>query len=187
MSESNPKACYVRQERWMNLSCAMMHQWVIASRCIAAILFLASAALSVNTATADSTKEILPGDPVLAFKIHKWPQRGAYDAVQLAKRQHIIVIEFWAGWCLLYRTVLPMHDRMQAQLQNKGVRFLTAAEGRLDSAGAILKRLSLRNAAVAYDEGQAIYNAFFGGAQGSLAVVRRRAICTPAECCGRVL
>ena len=142
------------EERQATMKSAMRYRFVF-------LLIAFITLLSMNMVIADSqVKDLLPGDPAPAFKVHKWLQKGAYDAVQPVNSRRITVIEFWKDWCPLSRTVLPIHDRMQARLQNKGIRFLAVAEGRFDGIQTVLKHLKLRNLAVAYDEDEEILNLF---------------------------
>jgi len=133
------------------------------------LALLALLMLLLNGAVADRrsapAKDLLPGDPAPELKIGKWLHKGVYDWVQPVGRdeRRITVVEFWADWCPLSRAVLPVHDRLQARLRNQGIRFVAIGEGHLDSIQAIVKQLALRNIAVAYDDGGAVFNAYLGG------------------------
>ena len=140
---------------------------MIGYRLVPALLALLM--LPLNGAIADgrstSARDLLPGDPAPELKIGKWLHRGVYAWVQPVGRdeRRITVVEFWADWCPLSRAVLPVHDRLQARLRNQGIRFVAIGEGHLDSIQAIVKQLALRNIAVAYDDGEATFNAYLGG------------------------
>jgi hypothetical protein len=103
----------------------------------------------------------LPGDPAPPLVIREWLQRGVYDEVRPADGRLITVIEFWASWDPLSRAVLPMHDELQAELADRGVRLLAASPEAPEDVRAYLAQSGLRNIAIACDDNETTLRAFF--------------------------
>lgn len=105
---------------------------------------------------------LLPGDPAPPLNIGEWLQKGAFDQVRPANGRLITVIEFFGSWDPLSRVVLLMHDKLQAELGNRGVRFLAVSQEDPSDIRAYLKQAKLKNLAVACDKDETTLGAYRG-------------------------
>jgi thiol-disulfide isomerase/thioredoxin len=103
----------------------------------------------------------LPGDPAPALVMREWIQRGVYDEITPTDDGGIItVIEFWASWCPLCRTVLPLHDDLQAELKGRGVRLLAVSPEEPEDVRAYVEHANLEHLGIACDDGERTLDSF---------------------------